>query len=360
MIPAPPEFGIDWNALQPHLAPLRDCPQDPIHHAEGDVEIHTRMVLEWLVGSPKWRALDEESRAIVFLACLFHDVAKPECTRTEPDGRITARNHSARGGIKARAILWKKETPFGRREAICNLIRFHQLPFFLVDKEDAQRRTLEVSLSARCDLLALVAEADARGRRCADQQKLLDQIDLFRVFCEEQDCIDRPYPFPSAHARFHYLHGGKDPQYQPHEDFASDVILMSGLPGAGKDHIVQTRFADWPLISLDRVRQDLDIDPDENQAAVIARARDEARQHLRRGGRLVWNATNLSRQLRGPLISLFADYGARVRIVYVEVPEKQLQAQNRERAARVPAKVIERLLRRWEVPTLGEAHDLDL
>jgi predicted kinase len=359
VIPAPPDWRLDWNLFQSHLEPLRGCEQDPIHHAEGDVEIHTRMVVEWLVASPKWRALDEEARTIVFWACLLHDVAKPWCTRREPDGRISARFHSTKGAVAARRILWRSQLPFALREEICNLIRYHQLPFFLVEKEDARRRAIEVSLSARCQLLALVTEADACGRHCADQQRLLDNIELFRVFCAEEGCFDKPYQFPSAHARFHYLaRGGSDPQYRPHEEFRSEVVLMSGLPGVGKDFLVQKEFAGWSVVSLDRVRTELDIDPDENQAGVIAHARDEARVHLRRGGKLVWNATNLSRQLRGPLISLFADYGARVRICYVEVPEKQLQSQNRGRQARVPAAVIERMLDRWEVPTLAECDEL--
>src|SRR5262249_51435509 len=152
-------------------------------------EIHTRMVIEWLVASPKWRALDEEARSIVFWASLLHDVAKPECTRQEPDGRISARHHSMRGAILARQILWRAQMPFSLREQVCNLIRFHQLPFFLVEKADAQRRAIEVSVSARCDHLALVAEADGSGRRCADQERLLDNIELFRLFCAEQGCL---------------------------------------------------------------------------------------------------------------------------------------------------------------------------
>ena len=359
MIPGPPSYHIDWDGLGHYLEPLRDCPQDPVHHAEGDVYIHTRMVLEWLVSSARYQALDDDGRSIVFWACLLHDVAKPICTRTELDGRITARFHSTKGAVLARRMLWQARVPFALREQICGLIRHHQIPFFLVDQPDGRRRAIEISLSARCDHLALVTEADARGRHCADLGRLIDNIELFRALCDDEGCLSAPYAFPSAHARFHYLaRGGRDPQYQPHEDFGSEVILMSGLPGAGKDHLVRTELGDYTVVSLDRVRAELDIDPDENQAAVIAHAREEARVQLRAGARLVWNATNLSRQLRGPLISLFADYGARVRILYVEVPEETLHAQNRARPARVPTKVIERMLDRWEVPTLAEAHEV--
>jgi predicted kinase len=107
-----------------------------------------------------------------------------------------------------------------------------------------------------------------------------------------------------------------------------------------------------------RTSQDLDVDPEDNQGTVVTRARELARSHLRAGERFVWNATNLSRQLRGVSLKLFLDYDARVRIVYVEAPEGELLARNRARAEPVPDAVIDRLLDRWEVPDPGEAHEL--
>src|SRR5262249_41574022 len=95
------------------------------------------------------------------------------------------------------------------------------------------------------------------------------------------------------------------------------------------------------------------------QGQVLNRARELARDHLRHGRPFVWNATNLSRQVRGECLRLLAAYNTRVRIVYVEVDEPRLHAQNRRRPAPVPAAVIERLLDRWEVPDRTEAHQVD-
>ena len=58
------------------------------------------------------------------------------------------------------------------------------------------------------------------------------------------------------------------------------------------------------------------------------------------------NATNLSREIRGPLVDLFTAYGARTRIVYVEAPCDRLFAQNRERVRQVPD----------EADRIGEQH----
>jgi len=360
--PQPPDWEVDWAELDTRfdwVRAMRGVPQDPIHHAEGDVWIHTRMVLEALCQLPAWRALDPVEREVVFAASLLHDVAKPRCTRTELDGRITSRGHSVRGAVFARLLLWRMGIPFAQREAICGLIRHHQAPFFLIEREDAARTARAISQSARCDHLALVAEADARGRHCADLQRLLDNTALFRELCDETGCLHEPALFPSAHARLLYLRGDtSDPLYRPHESFRADVVVMSGLPGAGKDSWVRESLGDWSVVSLDDIRHELDVDPGDAQGPVVAHARELAREHLRAGRRFVWNATNLSRQLRTSVVNLFLDYDARVRIVYVEVPERELRAQNRTRAAAVPGPVIERLFERWEVPAPGEAHEV--
>jgi hypothetical protein len=315
-VPQPPDWRVDWTALDAELdwvRALRDVPQDPVHHAEGDVWIHTRMVLEALAALPAWRALDPGAREIVFLASLLHDVAKPQCTRTELDGRITARGHSSRGAIVARRILWRLGVPFAAREAVCALVRHHQVPFFLIEKADGARTARAISQIARCDHLALVTEADARGRRCADGQRLLDNIALFRELCAETGCLDAPAAFPSAHARVLYLRGdSNDPVYRPHEQFRADVVVLSGLPGAGKDSWARANLAAWPIVSLDGIRAELDVDPAEPQGEVVAHARELAREHLRAGRSFVWNATNLSKQLRTSVANLFFDYGARV------------------------------------------------
>ena len=135
--------------------------------------------------------------------------------------------------------------------------------------------------------------------------------------------------------------------------------MMSGLPGSGKDHWIRENLPDWPMISLDEVRAELGIDPSDDQGKVLEEARRRAKEFLRAKTSFVWNATNLSGQLRGGLLDLFANYGARIRIVYIEVPACDLLTQNRQRDDTVPERVLEKMFARWEVPDLTEAHRVD-
>jgi putative nucleotidyltransferase with HDIG domain len=372
-MPASPSFEtllpdmdrLRWDDLQvfPWVRKLEECPQDPIHHAEGNVWIHTRMVLETLLAMPAFRALPAAERDVVYVACLMHDVAKPATTRTE-DGRVTAKGHSRAGELMARRLLWELGAPFALREAVCGLIRYHQIPFYLVDRDDAQRVAAEVSLAARCDLLAIVAEADIRGRICADMPRIVDQIELFRELCRDEGCFASPRRFASDHTRFTYFRasaqGGRHPDVEAWDDTQTEVTVLSGLPGTGKDTWVREHGGALPVVSLDALRTELDVDPTDAQGQVVQAAREQAKEMLRRQQPFVWNATNLSRQRRGPIIDLLADYKARVRLVYLEVPAPVLFAQNRAREASVPEVVIRRMIERWEVPTLVEAHEVVL
>jgi len=102
--------------------------------------------------------------------------------------------------------------------------------------------------------------------------------------------------------------------------------------GAGKDHWIATQAPDWPVISRDALRREMKIAPTGKQGAVIARARELAREHLRRKQPFIWNATNISRQMRERSLSLCAAYNARVRIVHVEASADRLFIPNQARS----------------------------
>lgn len=361
-LPPRPGAAPDWPALESMFEWLRaldGCPQDPIFHAEGDVLIHTRRVMDALLGAEGWSDLPSSARRALFWAVLLHDVAKPETTRKDENGRITAQGHARRGAIRARAILWRLGAPVGERERICHLVAHHQAPFSLIERADAARQAAAISWRTRCDLLARLAEADARGRTCPDLGRLLDNIALFGELCREQNCFEAPRRFASDHTRFLYFRGAdRPPDIEAYDDTRGLATLMSGLPASGKDHWLAREAGEAAIVSLDALRAQLGVSPSGPQGRVIAAAREQAKTALRRGAPMVWNATNLSREIRRGLLNIFADYGARTRIVVCEADEADLRRRNAARRDAVPQKAIERMLTRWEAPDRIEAHEM--
>src|SRR5581483_1266462 len=171
--------------------------------------------------------------------------------------------------------------------------------------------------------------ADILGRVCGDADEVLDNIALFREYCAERRCLDRPREFANDHARFMYFRTpGRDPDYAAYDDTRVRVTVMSGLPAAGKDHWIATNRAGWPVISLDALRQEFGVRPGGDQGPVMEAAYRTARGYLRSGQPYVWNATNLTRQLRERCIDLAAGYGARIDIVALEAAPDVLRARN--------------------------------
>lgn len=355
----------DWAALAtllPEINDMHGVVQDPIHHAEGDVATHTQLVLTALTSLPEYAHLSPQEQEILWAAALFHDIEKRSTTILEADGRVTSPGHTRRGELTTRALLYKViPTPFAIREQICKLVRYHGLPLWVFDKQDPLKALLQASQEVDLRLLTLLATADILGRICPDQAELLYRIQLFAEYARDNQCWGQPRPFASNLSRFEYFQkADRSPDYAAFDETVSEVVMLAGLPGTGKDTYIGQHLADWPVISLDNFRRMHRIDPTDREGTgfVVQLAKEEAKAKLRSRTPFVWNATNLTRQLRQQQIDLFASYRARVRLIYLEVPYARLLQQNRNREYVVPSDALERMIHKLEVPAIWEAHEV--
>ena len=172
----------------------------------------------------------------------------------------------------------------------------------------------------------------------------------------ELGCLDGPYKFKNDYSGRAFFQGRT--LYQDDEVYNSSwgqVIILAGLPGTGKDTYIKASYPGTPVISLDEIRRELKILPSENQGPVVARAHELAREYLRKKQVFIWNATSISPLIRTSQISLFEEYGASVRVVFLETDFKENLARNKSRQAAVPRGVIENMLSRLEPPERFEA-----
>lgn len=375
LTPSAPDWQVDWGAvsrsdLALYAAEMEKTQQNPAYHGEGDVWTHTKMVCEALARTDAFRALDARGRGILFTAALLHDVGKTRVTRRE-NGAWTSPGHAAAGEKMARALLWTRLGLCGTpeklrfREAVCALIRRHSMPVHIIDAADAGRAlraASETGLLApefTLERICLLAEADARGKICPDMEEQVERVRLCALLAEKQGCLSGPYPFPDGHTRFSCL-SGRDvpPDYPLFDDCWGPVIMLSGLPGAGKDTWIAQNCPGMPVVSLDDIRRELKVTPTDNQGAVAEEAKRRAREYLRRRVPFVWNATNLTAEARRRLLELIHSYRAWTRIVYLETELRENLRRNAGREARVPEDVICTLIGKLSPPSPGEAREV--
>ena len=372
LMPKAPDWTIPWKTIEEvffaFVVPMSRTEQNPVFHGEGDVWTHTKMVCEELSRQASFRTLTEERRQAVFLAALLHDIGKISTTRWE-NGKWTSPNHSSVGARMARQLLWQEFDLCGTprklqfRETVCNLIRYHSVPPHAIDDPEGKRKLVSIGANGQLcpmldvELLCILSEADARGRVCGDMKHMLEQIQLCAELAKEARCFTGPFDFPSAHTQFAYLSGRNiQPGQELYDDTWGEVILLSGLPGTGKDTWIRKHDSQLPMISLDAIREETGISPGDHQSKVLETARERARALLREKQSFVWNATNLSPMVRKKQIDLFAAYHASVRIVYLETGVQEQCRRNESRPDAVPGQALFRMMENLAPPEASEAH----
>lgn len=402
---ATPDFSELQSAFReplPLLDALADTPQDPEWHAEGDVAIHTSMVVDEV-----WRLLETGGegadlgpwdRVALVLGALLHDIAKPLTTRErEIDGRrrIVAPRHAQRGRSYLALRLGALGLPEAVHQRVMGLVGYHHDPKQLVVRESRGKlgghaRHAYMRLARRVDieLVQLLELADVRGRRAADRGDQIEIIELFRLMAEEHGVWGES-PWTEFEATIRQALEGMAPEIvdatlwrgardleaglisTPHEALQrayplrsepfGQLIVTCAPAGAGKSGWVAQREAEgWGVISLDALREELTGragDQSDNNA-VIALARERLRQRLRDRTRTVFDATSILREQRSRIVQMGIDYGASVTIAAFAVAPDELHRRNRGRERQVPAHILERQVARLEWPTLDEAHRL--
>ena len=366
-VPLDGDFRIDWDrlgdtALSPVFSKMEKTEQDPRHHAEGNVLNHTKAVCEALVSCDEYRVLDDSDKKLTFVSALLHDIGKIRCTRVE-DGAIVSPHHCSVGAVMAREFLWRQLGLCGDRDAqsfresVCSLIRYHSFPPHANDDNRGERyyhrmaSVGELATGFSLRKLCLLEKADILGRISGNGDEWLETVEFCLMQAEEYGCADSPFVFPSDFTKRAYFKKKTDwKEQEMYDDTWGEVILMSGLPGTGKDTWISENCGDLPMISLDDIRNRLGILPTDNQGEVISAAKAQAREYLRKKQPFVWNATNITDQMRGTQIQLFEDYGASVRTVYLETEWNEQMRRNSERKAYVPQAVIEGMLSKTVLP----------
>ncbi|MCT6868245.1 AAA family ATPase [Gilliamella sp. A7] len=351
-----------WLDCIPELNKLTITPQDPIYHGEGNVWIHTQMVLRALIAQDDFAASSDEDKFVLFMTALLHDIAKPETTIIdEISGRISQPRHSQKGEISSRILLWRNGVPFELREKICRIIRVHQIPFYALSDDNNYKSPQwlihRLSWQLPVWMLCMQAKADILGRISADKARMIDEVELFKQLALEEECLYQPRQFIDDYTRIQYFRGSNVlPDYALYPQKGPKVILLSGLPASGKNSWISKYYPKLPVASYDDARNQLKLKHGQNEGLVIQFVLAKVKQYLRENQSFIWNATHLSRDMREKALDLLYAYHAEVEIVYLEQSEKTLYQRNSSRDTSLANKKITQMLSKWQVPLPTEAH----
>ena len=338
--------------------------QDRIHHQEGDVYTHTQLVLNTLLNLPEYRELSAFEKKVLEYTAIFHDIAKPVTYTVLDDNRITHPRHASVGASMARQMLDKENYKFNFISAVYYTVFYHGYPFWLLEKENPLKSVITTSLLTSNKLLYIFAKADLLGRVCKDPDDMLYKLELFKEFCLENHIYDKPKQFQAAYDRFYYFNlNDSYPDTQLFHQYDYTIYMLSGLPASGKDSYIHQRWGEeLPIISLDDIREELDIGPTENQGRVIQLAREKSKEYCRRKQSFIWNATNITKNMRAQLIQTWLPYHPKINIIFLFKNINDVLRDNtgREKEYKISNDKIMSMHERVQFPTVLECHTLEV
>jgi tRNA nucleotidyltransferase (CCA-adding enzyme) len=163
-------LALDLRVIErlfPELDALVGCPQEPEWHPEGDVWVHTLLVIDG--ARRRIDDLDYPRQVAVMLGAVCHDLGKPPTTAVI-DGRIRSLDHEEQGVPPSRALLDRLNVHsmqgYDVRHQVLGIVANHLKPGMFGKAEppvgDGAYRRLAQKVDL--ELLARVAKADCEGR----------------------------------------------------------------------------------------------------------------------------------------------------------------------------------------------------
>ncbi len=169
-----PSIGLKWlydlgviDQIFPELQALVDVPQEPDWHPEGNVDIHTQMVVD--EARELIDDLPYEKKVTIMLGALCHDLGKPPTTEFI-EGRIRSRGHDEAGVEPTISLLDRLGihtlNGYDVREQVVQLVRYHLKPgeWYKANEPVGDGAFRRLARKVEPDLLYRVAKADSLGR----------------------------------------------------------------------------------------------------------------------------------------------------------------------------------------------------
>lgn len=377
------------------LERMAETPQEPEWHGEGNVLVHTDLVLgemeSMLRPGGEAAHVTGMRRLGLVLGGLLHDLGKVFTTHQREIGgrvRIVSPNHPARGRSWWALHHHRLELPVEVVDTVLALIGHHHDPRRVVASDGGAAAYRKLARHCDLELVYLLELADLRGREAANQETELEHLEWFRLQAMEHGMWQNPEPWQDWREHVERVLAGESQEVQrlalaegirqaeegliftPHEAVAKsyawrkrggmpgELVVLCGLSGAGKSSWIRAHLPGHAVVSLDEWRERIGGRRANHgrEGEVLQAARAELREHLRQARPVVWDATSLRRDQRAPVVQLGLDYHAWVQIVCVSTPLAEIRRRQALRTEAPPAAVLEKQVERCEWPFAAQAH----
>jgi tRNA nucleotidyltransferase (CCA-adding enzyme) len=168
-------YKTGWSENFPHIHNLQQVKQEKEWHPEGDVDEHTRQVMNEAAQIAAEKNLSPEEKEVLVFAALCHDFAKPATTKVltkKGIPRITSHGHEEAGGPMTRHFLQQIGAPKNIIEKVVPLVENHLNHIHMKNstKQDSFVKNLAERLHpASIKELHNLINADHQGRRTNEQ-----------------------------------------------------------------------------------------------------------------------------------------------------------------------------------------------
>lgn len=359
-------YDLDWEYIMsiPEFAALENCEQSPKWHGEGNALEHTKKCLEWAYSYsfPWFFGLD--NKRLLIMCVLFHDIGKGVTTFFKK-GSWHAYGHEVSGEHMARRLLW--DEPISARETVCYCVRYHMEPLNIIGKNNQKfcaigKMALDCSLFNTDTALIFTKYADIHGSVPSDRnvtKKNLNEMSQFARLLDSLGGVFGVRPEANGMINRRVLYDVKPVEVD--KAAAQYVTVMVGLPGAGKDTLIDKGAGPWTqVVCRDDIREELGyVEP--GQKAVLSKEKEEEVtkifnerlcEYLDKGYNVVVNNVNLKRAYRDNLKTVVGNRPVIWKCVYVEAPS--LSANVKRREGQIPAERFEEMVEKFDFPRYDE------